>query len=143
MYTIETYTYPMTIHLEQVGMFTYTPMCQHDSRLWIDHQTEGEYRVRAHRLNSLRWYELNPFQRILEATDTILALYRGSAGRTVQPYAEIIGAIAHLHRLFEISGPEETLRFFLRLSRDLGSEFSLFNLDDPMWDDCQFLPVEG
>ena len=133
----ESYTYPMTIHLDRLGVFLYLPTGQRDTQIWLDYNTEGAYHQKATLLNSLKWFELNPFERILENTDTFLAAHE----RTIERFGgEAFGQIQYLNLLFEANGPEATLRYFLNLCQELGDSISFFDLDDAVWQDCNFLP---
>ena len=136
-YLPRSYTHALTVHLKDRGVFLYVPMCQNDTQLWLDHNTEGLYHQKATLLNSLKWFELNPFERILETTETFLMAHE----RTIERFGnETFGQIQFLNLLFEANGPEATLRFFLNLCRELGNSISFFDLDDAMWEDCHFLP---
>ena len=137
MYSPATYTYPMTIHLDGLGMFTYTPMSQADTQVWLDHHTRGLYHQKATILNQLPWFELNPFERILETTETLLTQEDGVRSRCGD---DAVAKLAHLHGLLELRGPEATLRFFLHLCSDLSSSLSFFDLESAMWEDCHFVP---
>lgn len=137
MYAIETYTYPMTIELDGLGVFSYEPMTQEGTRLWLEYEYEKttEYAERAHQLNSFLWYELNPFQRIIESMGLVIEEHQRDPAR-FDP--EVMREVVALYHAFDLLGPEGTLCRFLRACQRFCTYMEFFDLDSPLWDDCHF-----